>query len=407
MNVWPKALFLPIFWVVLLFIPQTVWSEVPPHPVMLIVGTRPEAIKMIPLYKALKERDIPTCLCSTGQHAELLDDVFALFGVEPDVELKVMKPGQDLFYLTEVLLTRIKELYDRFQPTIVVVQGDTTSAMVGALAAFYAKIPVAHVEAGLRTGNIGAPFPEELNRRIITLVSSLHFAPTMHAVSQLRNEGVEADTIFFSGNTVIDALYAVIDSMNRGALSPLPQLVETVNAQRSEGHKIILLTAHRRESFGGGLESIFRAMKRALELDPNLFVIFPVHPNPVIRKILHDTQLDTLPNILILPPLSYHNLIYVMDASTGVATDSGGISEEAVSLKKPVLILRNETDRPEALEDGHAILVGTDEEKIEAGIGWMMRTASGRSDDGFSPFGDGKASQKISSVLEEFLSKTR
>jgi UDP-N-acetylglucosamine 2-epimerase (non-hydrolysing) len=359
---------------------------------------------MIPLYEALKARNIPTCLCSTGQHAELLDEVFALFGVVPDVELKVMKPHQDLFYLTEVLMAKTKELYDKIQPSIVVVQGDTTSAMTSALSAFYAKIPVAHVEAGLRTQNIHAPFPEELNRRIISLISSLHFAPTSLAASTLEKEGVQKENIFLTGNTVVDALYSVIGKLRREELVPDAHLVEILRKQLSEGNRIMLLTAHRRESFDGGLERIFQAFKRVLLNDPHLFVIFPMHPNPAIRKIFQETHLDTVPNILVMPPLLYPDLIYVMDKATGVATDSGGISEEAVSINKPVLILRNETDRPEGLKEGRALLVGTDEEKIVSGVQWILQEDHGATSEEESPFGDGKTSQRIAQILEEFLS---
>jgi UDP-N-acetylglucosamine 2-epimerase (non-hydrolysing) len=400
------GLLLPIVWQMVLAVifcfPNAVHAAPDVRPVVLIVGTRPEAIKMAPVYFALKAKAIPTFLCSTGQHAEMLDEVFSLFGIAPDVELKVMKPGQDLFYLTETLLARIKELYESVHPSLVIVQGDTSSAMTGALAAFYLKIPVAHVEAGLRTGNIQAPFPEELNRRIITLVSSIHFAPTSKAFTQLRSEGVSEKNIVLTGNTVVDALHSVINKMKDGSLCPLPALMEVMQKQKAEGRNIILLTAHRRESFGGGLQKIFRAMKHALEADPKLFVIFPVHPNPIVRKAIEEVHLNDVANILFTPPLSYHNLVYVMNEATGVASDSGGISEEAISLKKPLLILRSETDRPEAITSGGALLVGTDESKIEEGLLWMKQKMA--QDDGApSPFGDGNASNTIASVVEEFL----
>lgn len=360
---------------------------------------------MVPLYKALKERHIPTFLCSTGQHAELLDDVWTLFEVFPDVELKIMKPGQDLFYITKSVMEKTKELFERVKPSLVVVQGDTTSAMAGALAAFYAKIPIAHVEAGLRSGNIYAPFPEEVNRKCISTMARLHFAPTPLAASQLEKEGVKKEFIFCTGNTVVDALHSVIEKMENHSLSPLKSVVQLLKEQQSSGRKIILLTAHRRESFDGGLFRIFSAVKQALEHNPELFVIFPVHPNPVIRQALRESQLDTLPNIAILPPLLYHNLVYVMNRSSGVATDSGGISEEAVSLKKPVLILRNETDRPEAVDSGFARLVGTDGGKILSGFAWLKTAHFENTTNSESPFGDGNASQRIAQVIEEFLAK--
>jgi UDP-N-acetylglucosamine 2-epimerase (non-hydrolysing) len=372
-------------------------------PVVLIVGTRPEAIKMFPVYRALKAHHIPTCLCSTGQHAEMLADALSLFGVVPDVDLKVMKPGQDLFYLTEAVLAKTKELYDAIHPSLVVVQGDTTSAMVGALSAFYSKIPVLHVEAGLRTGDLHAPFPEELNRRIITLLATVHCAPTQYAAAQLEREGVKKDSIYCTGNTVVDALYTVVDNIRQQRMVPMPQLVTTVQRQVAEGRSIVLMTAHRRESFDGGLDRIFSAMKKALQRDPALFLIFPVHPNPIVQEAVRRSQLDGLPNALLLPPLTYHDLVYVMDAALGVATDSGGISEEAVSLGKPVVILRNETDRPECLQTGQALLVGTDEEKIISGLAWMKEKAGERSSAHRSPFGDGTAGEKIAHIIEGMI----
>ncbi len=380
-------------------------DESPAHPIVLVVGTRPEAIKMIPVYQALKARGLPICLCATGQHIELVSDVFSLFGVRPDVELKVMRPGQDLYYLTQTLLTKMKELYKEIKPSLVVVQGDTTSAMVSVLVAFYEKIPVAHIEAGLRTGNMYAPFPEECNRRIITLISSWHFAPTPLAVSRLRAEGVREDSIFYTGNTVVDALYDVLERMNRKDILPSPHLVEALDNQRMLGRKIVLLTAHRRESFDGGLVRIFHAIKRVLLLHSDICVVFPVHPNPVIRNALDEVGLDSLPNIVLTPPLAYHDLVYVMDKASGIATDSGGISEEAVSLHKPMCILRHETDRPEALEGGSALIVGTDEDKIVSGIEWMVERCPIDGSKRGSPFGDGTSSQRIADVLEQAFLK--
>jgi UDP-N-acetylglucosamine 2-epimerase (non-hydrolysing) len=372
-------------------------------PVLLIVGTRPDAIKMIPVYQALQEKHVPTFLCSTGQHAEMLTEVFSLFEVTPDEELHIMKPGQDLTYLTTSVLTKVQEVIARSKPSLVVVQGDTTSAMAGAMAAFYEKVPVAHVEAGLRTGNVHAPFPEELNRRIITLLSTLHFAPTPAAVQQLEREGINKETIYHTGNTVVDALYSIVGKLQAGTLIPLPALVELVQAQKNAHKTLILLTAHRRESFDGGLQRIFVTMKRVLQEHPSLFVVFPVHPNPAVQKALRESGLSEMPNIAISPPLPYSSLVYLLEASSGVATDSGGISEEAVSLHKPVLILRNETDRPEGVQTGDARLVGTDEEKILAGIEWILRKSLNGAQSP-SPYGDGKAAKRIADEIEKYRS---
>ena len=299
----------------------------------MVVGTRPEAIKMTPVYEALKKGKIPTLLCCTGQHAELL----AEYDLSPDIDFAVMKKNQDLFYLTETILKKAKLYFQEIQPSLVVVQGDTTSAMACALAAFYLKIPVAHVEAGLRSKNIHNPFPEEMNRRLITSVSSLHFAPTASAHKQLLLEGIPKSSIFRTGNTVVDALYRVIDN----TLKPSIELATRVAKAKQEGKKIILLTAHRRESFNGGLKQIFTAVKQALADDPNLFVIYPKHPNPVITDILEESKLGVMPGIWVTEPMSHHDLIFTMNAATGVATDSGGVQEEAISLNKPTLILRN------------------------------------------------------------------
>ena len=393
------------FTIVCLCVHFCVWAD-PSGPVFLIVGTRPEAIKVLPVYQALRARQVPTVLCSTGQHAEMLTEVFSIFDVKPDVELHVMKPGQDLTYLTTSVLTKVQEVIARIKPSLVVVQGDTTSAMAGALAAFYEKVPVAHIEAGLRTGNLQAPFPEELNRRVITLLSTLHFPPTPAAAEQLECEGISKERIFCTGNTVVDALYSIVGKLQTGTLEPLPSLVDLVQAQKKANKTLILLTAHRRESFDGGLLRIFSTMKLALQQDPSLFVVFPAHPNPIVQKALRDSGLDAMANIAIFPPLSYPNLVYLLESSSGVATDSGGISEEAVSLHKPVLILRNETDRPEGVLVGDALLVGTDEEKILSGLQWIMKRPSNGAESS-SPFGDGKASERIAQVVEKYLSGVR
>ena len=342
------------------------------RPVLLIVGTRPEGIKMAPLYYALKNNQIPTLFCSTGQHSDLLNEVLRLFDITPDFDLAIMKPNQDLFYLTNTLLIKLKDIIKETNPSLVVVQGDTTTAMVGALAAFYMKIPVAHVEAGLRTGNIYMPFPEEINRRFISNISKLNFAPTKRAEQNLINEGIKPQVIFCTGNTVVDALFIIKTKITKGILKISNDLKEMVLTAKKKGQKLILLTTHRRESFGIGLENIFSAVKSSLQQNKNLYIIYPVHPNPQISKSLKQAGLDTINNIKIIKPLTYSDMIFLMMESDGIATDSGGIQEEGITLGKQILILRNETERPEGVESGMAELVGTDREKIRQGIAKML-----------------------------------
>lgn len=362
---------------------------------------------MIPIYRALQEENIPTFLCSTGQHASLLTDALKVFEVTPDVDLKIMKPDQDLAYVTEIVLNKTKELFKQIDPTLVIVQGDTTSAMSAALAAFYLKIPVVHVEAGLRSGNIQAPFPEEMNRRVITLLASLHFAPTETSVKHLLAEGIKPESVFCTGNTVVDSLQIMLQKLNTGELIPSQALSAAIANHRAEGRKILLLTAHRRESFNGGLKQIFSAVKKTLADNPNLFIIYPMHPNPVIQKTLQEAELHSMPNILVTEPLPYSDLVYVLNAADGVLTDSGGIQEEAVSLNKPVLVLRNETDRPEGIQEGFAILVGTDEAKIVEGVQKMITQGSKSQESPHPlPYGDGQAAKEIVRIIKkEFLTQ--
>lgn len=374
---------------------------VPAGPVVLVIGTRPEAIKMIPLYQALKAAQIPALLCSTGQHAHLIDDLYKLFDVTPDIDLKIMKPGQDLFYITTSVLETMKRVLEQLNPALVVVQGDTTTAMASAMTAFYLKIPVAHVEAGLRSGNIYGPFPEEFNRKCISTLATYHFAPTHTAVRQLHAEQVDPLSIFYTGNTVVDALHRVLASIHTRGKLISSSLVELVDTQRAQGRTVVLLTAHRRESFDGGLDRIFNALRKIIAQHPHLCVIYPVHPNPCITQALERAQLDKTEQIKLMKPLAYHELLYVLDVADGVATDSGGITEEAISLSKPVLILRNETDRPEGLTTGQARLVGTQEEKIIDGFAWMLTQQKRASPHEVSPYGDGHACERIVQIIQE------
>lgn len=376
--------------------------------VLLVVGTRPEAIKMIPVYESLKKENIPVSILSTGQHMELVDEIFSLFQITPDFSFHIMKAGQDLSYITEETLHRMTPLLQTLRPSLVIVQGDTTSAMSAALAAFYAKIPVAHVEAGLRTHNIYAPFPEEMNRHLISKIASLHFTPTNLSTNNLKSEGILEKTIYQTGNTVVDALYLVKKKIETGQIEPAEKIQLLVESCRKKTQKILLFTAHRRESICGGLEVAISALYDYLKERPDFFLFYPVHPNPAIKEILEKTHLSSLPNVFISSPLSYTDLIYLLLSANGVLTDSGGIQEEAVSLNKLTLVLRNETDRPEGLQKGMARLVGTNPDLIKKGLDDVSKTlASNPLSPSSSPYGDGKAAEKITSIIQSFLNEPK
>lgn len=373
--------------------------------IVVAVGTRPEAIKMMPVYRALKEKGLPVILCSTGQHSELLDQVLSLHQVQPDFDFKLMKQNQSLSYLTTASLERATALFQEIHPSMVVVQGDTSSALGMALAAFYLRIPVAHVEAGLRSHDINHPFPEEFNRKVISTVASLHFAPTEYAQKQLLSEGVDPQAIYVTGNTVVDALYGMLNMIDSKTLLPSQEIVSKIKNLKEQGKKLLLLTAHRRESFGDGLTSIFQGVKAALEEDPSLYVIYPKHPNPHIIDSLEKSALNQLDNIWITDPFDYPDLLYTLNASKGVLTDSGGIQEEAVTLCKPTLVLRKETDRPEGIQGGCAYLVGTDRDAIFRGIISISQDQVAEKGRGHSPYGDGKASSRIASNIQSYLER--
>jgi UDP-N-acetylglucosamine 2-epimerase (non-hydrolysing) len=388
--------------VILLFIFCCQLSADPIQPILLMIGTRPEAIKMAPVYQALKAEGFPTLLCSSGQHEELLNEVLELFEIKQDFAFKIMKPGQDLFHITQSVLEQSKELFQKLHPCMVIVQGDTTTAMAAALAAFYLKIPIAHVEAGLRSGNRDRPFPEEINRKMMALLSSYHFAPTQRAKNALLKEGISEDFVYCTGNTVVDALFAIQQKLKTRQLVPTEEIRSFIEQQQNEHRKTILLTAHRRESFDSGLHHIFSAVKSALEKFPELSVIYPIHPNPAIETVLKNIHLDQSPRIKITKPLAYKDLVWLLGSVDGVATDSGGIQEEAFCMKKFTLVLREETDRPETIENGMGFLVGTNEEKITAGIGHVLA----HSDLPISNhiiYGDGRAAWRIAQILKPIL----
>jgi UDP-N-acetylglucosamine 2-epimerase (non-hydrolysing) len=362
-------------------------------------GTRPEAIKLAPLVRELSSRSrfVPL-VCVTAQHRELLDQVLALFGIRPDRDLDIMVPEQSLERVTRAALEGVAGVLDELRPDLVVVQGDTTTTFASALAAFYRQIRVAHVEAGLRTANRYAPFPEEMNRRMTSCLADWHFAPTAGAARALLAEGVPTERIFTVGNTVIDALLAVLERARRLGEDLSPRL------GLEDGRRLLLVTCHRRESFGAGLESICSALRRIAESHPDLVLVYPVHPNPRVREPVH-RALAELDNVRLVEPQDYLSLVWLLDRCFLVLTDSGGIQEEAPTLGKPVLVMREVTERPEAVDAGAARLVGTGADRIVATVEALLEDeqAYREMSRAQNPFGDGTASRRIADVLEAEL----
>jgi len=359
--------------------------------VAFVLGTRPEAVKLWPVLEELRRAGkVEIKVVFTGQHRELARPFLQIFGIRPDFDLDVMVEGQTLAQLTERLMTRLDGLLKELRPDLVVVQGDTTTVLCGALSAFYRRIPVAHVEAGLRSGDIYNPFPEEVNRRLTDHISTLHFAPTPRARKNLLEEGINPSTIFVTGNTVVDAIERI-----KAALPPPPP---------SEGRRKLLLTAHRRENWGEPMRRIFSAVRRIAEEFADVEVVCPLHPNPVVRGVAEEV-LGGAPRVRLLEPLPYDAFLLELASSYLVLTDSGGVQEEAPSFGKPVLVLREKTERPELMEVGGGVLVGTDPERIyEEAVrllsdeGLYRRMASSP-----NPFGDGRAAPRICSLILGFL----
>jgi len=365
-----------------------------PLKILIIFGTRPEAIKLIPVAKELTRRSnhfIPV-MCVTAQHRFMLDQVLNCFGVQPDYDLDIMKPGQDLFHLTSRGLIRVREVLEQEKPDWVLVQGDTTTTFVGALAAFYLQVPVGHVEAGLRTNNKYSPFPEEINRRLTTQVAQIHFAPTVWARSNLIREGISPEAVYVTGNTAIDALLTVAEREYDFAGNGFNFL--------DFSRKIIVVTAHRRESFGEPFLSLCRALKEICTRFPEVQLVYPVHLNPNVRKAVFSV-LKGVENIHLVEPLEYEPFVHLMAKSYLILTDSGGIQEEAPSLKKPVLIMRDTTERPEALTAGTAKLVGTSYDRIVEEASRLMcnQDLYQRMISTINPFGDGHAAERIADAL--------
>jgi UDP-N-acetylglucosamine 2-epimerase (non-hydrolysing) len=370
--------------------------------ILLVFGTRPEAIKLAPVVKALRQvGTFEVRVCVTAQHRQMLDQVLELFAITPDVDLDLMRPGQDLTDITMRVLVGMRGVLRDWRPDLLLVQGDTTTTFAASLAAYYEKIAVGHVEAGLRTGNIYAPWPEEMNRRLTTVLAALHFAPTLWARDNLLREGVAADVIHVTGNTVIDALLEVVERLESdGALRAMVERRHFgfLNPAR----KLVLVTGHRRESFGPGFERICQAL-RVLGERNNVDIVYPVHLNPNVQEPVRRI-LGFCPSIHLIEPLDYLPFVYLMHRAYLIITDSGGIQEEAPSLGKPVLVMRDTTERPEAIEAGTAKLVGTDSGRIVREAAWLLEdeVAYREMAQAHNPYGDGKAAGRIARICAAF-----
>tara|TARA_B100000795_G_C22806825_1_gene445596 strand:+ start:9207 stop:10337 length:1131 start_codon:yes stop_codon:yes gene_type:complete len=370
--------------------------------VLIVFGTRPEAIKMAPVVRILSN-NLNVKVCVTAQHREMLDQVLKLFDIIPDYDLDIMRQEQNLFDVTSNVLNGMKEVLTKDRPDIVLVHGDTTTSMAAAMAAFYLQIPVAHIEAGLRTYNLESPFPEELNRQLTTRIAQFHFAPTQSARQNLLNEQVADNQIYVTGNTVIDALLLMVEKARlKNFPDTILRSIPFLQDELKNTSRIILVTGHRRENFGDGFEEICQALHNIAIHNPTVQIIYPVHLNPNVLEPVNRI-LSNIPNVYLIEPLEYLFFIKLMDISYLILTDSGGIQEEAPSLGKPVLVMRNNTERPEALEAGTVKLVGTDKNKIVKMVNLLLtdKDVYQKMSMSHNPYGTGFASNIISKVLEE------
>ena len=369
--------------------------------VLTVFGTRPEAIKIAPVITALRNLPhIDSRVCVTAQHRQMLDQVLELFEIKPDYDLNIMKPGQDLTDITSNILLALRPILKEFKPDLLLVHGDTTTTLASALAAYYEKITVGHVEAGLRTGNLYAPWPEEMNRAMVGRIAQLHFAPTASAQNNLLREGVDPKTIFVTGNTVIDALLETVHKIDTN-LSLKSQMKERFNFIDLD-KKLIIVTGHRRENFGDGFERICRALK-VLSARPDVQIVYPVHLNPSVQEPVKRI-LGSCNNVHLIEPLDYLPFVYLMSQSYLIITDSGGVQEEAPSLGKPVLVMRDTTERPEAVTAGTVKLVGTDMQKIiDEAIDLLdSKSAYNAMARAMNPYGDGKAAERIQNIIQQY-----
>lgn len=380
--------------------------------ILLVFGTRPEAIKMAPLVKEFQKylEKFKTVVCVTGQHREMLDQVLKIFEIVPEYDLNIMKQGQDLYDVTARVLVGMRDILKNVSPDVVLVHGDTTTSTAAALAAFYQQIPVGHVEAGLRTHNIYSPWPEEMNRQITGRIATYNFAPTLLSKQNLLQEGIKKDSIIITGNTVIDALYMVVDKIknDKNLGGELKNVLATAgyNVDRlNDGKKLVLITGHRRENFGDGFINMCTAIKDLTHKYPDVDFVYPMHLNPNVRKPIHEVfgeDLSDLGNMFFIEPLEYLSFVYLMEKSTIVLTDSGGIQEEAPGLGKPVLVMRDTTERPEALEAGTVKLVGTDYNMIVEEVSALIENKEyyNQMSHAVNPYGDGMACSRIVNVLK-------
>ena len=379
--------------------------------ILLVFGTRPEAIKMAPLVKEFQKdtTNFKTIVCVTGQHREMLDQVLRIFEITPDFDLNIMKQGQDLYDVTARVLTGMRDVLNEVKPDVVLVHGDTTTSTAAALAAFYQQIPVGHVEAGLRTHNIYSPWPEEMNRQITGRIATYNFSPTPLSEKNLKAEQAHGQ-IFVTGNTVIDALHMVVDKLKTDKALADEQVKVLANAgydvtRLANGRKLVLITGHRRENFGEGFINMVTAIKDLTEKYPEVDFVYPMHLNPNVRKPIHQVfgeDLSGLGNMFFIEPLQYLEFVYLMEKSTIVLTDSGGIQEEAPGLGKPVLVMRDTTERPEALESGTVHLVGTNHDLIVNEVSTLLedQEAYNRMSQAINPYGDGHACERIVDALK-------
>jgi UDP-N-acetylglucosamine 2-epimerase (non-hydrolysing) len=372
---------------------------------LIVLGTRPEAVKLAPLVAVLRRRAdrVRLRVCSTGQHREILEPALRLFDIVPDHQLQIMRPGQDLAEVTGRMLCGLAEVFRTERPDVVVVQGDTATAFAGALGAYYGGARVGHVEAGLRTGDKRFPFPEEVNRTFVSSVADLHFAPTVRARDHLLREGVDARTIHVTGNTVVDALETVRAAWKRGRIDGIGRargLLHTLLAPPRR--RLVLVTCHRRETWNEGLDGVCRALAELARSEPNLAILFPIHPNPVIRRQA-EPILAGVANVHLVEPLDYEDFLYMLHRCELVLTDSGGVQEEAPSFGKPLLVMREATERPEGIEAGVALLVGTSPERIVAETRRLLHDADAYRSmvAAVNPYGNGRAAETIADILEE------
>lgn len=371
--------------------------------ILLVFGTRPEAIKMAPLVKALQKdtEHFETRVCVTAQHRQMLDQVLEVFGITPEYDLNIMAPNQDLYDITAKVLLGLRDVLKDFRPDTVLVHGDTTTSMAASLAAFYMQIPVGHVEAGLRTYNMLSPWPEEMNRQVTDRICTYYFAPTEQSRANLLQENIDAKKIFITGNTVIDALLMAVDIISTTAGVKEKMAKELQEKGYTVGDReYILVTGHRRENFGDGFLHICKAIKELAALHPEMDIVYPVHLNPNVQKPVYEL-LSSLSNVYLISPLDYLPFIYAMQHSTLLLTDSGGVQEEAPSLGKPVLVMRDTTERPEAVEAGTVKLVGTNAEAIVSNVTALLldKEMYKRMSETHNPYGDGQACERIIAAL--------